>query len=223
MISAGLAVVEPAGETLPALIDRAARALTGARSSAELLEAHAMADVIYDMAKRTARVAKAKGAHDALVAAAHRAQGDALLIESRAKHRLADEYDAAQERGEVARGSVRTDIVPVSNDVRPATAGELGFDRKMIHEARLIRDAEKQEPGIIQRTVEDALQRGEEPTKTMVREAVSKRPPMTLSNKGRELDRLQRVWKDTSTDVRRVFLQKNLPALHREFPDIFGA
>jgi hypothetical protein len=27
---------------------------------------------------------------------------DALMIESAAKHRLADEYDAAQERGEVA-------------------------------------------------------------------------------------------------------------------------
>ncbi|MEY9532152.1 hypothetical protein [Sinorhizobium fredii] len=36
------------------------------------------------------------------IAAAHRAQADALEIESTAKRRLADAYDAAQERGEVA-------------------------------------------------------------------------------------------------------------------------
>jgi hypothetical protein len=35
-------------------------------------------------------------------AAAHRTQADALEIEAGAKRRLADEYDAAQERGEIA-------------------------------------------------------------------------------------------------------------------------
>ncbi len=37
-----------------------------------------------------------------MIAAAHRAQADALEIEAAAKRRLADEYDAAQETGEVA-------------------------------------------------------------------------------------------------------------------------
>jgi hypothetical protein len=37
------------------------------------------------------------------VKGAKRAQADALLIESEAKRRLADEYDAAQERGEIAK------------------------------------------------------------------------------------------------------------------------
>jgi hypothetical protein len=65
------------------------------------------------------------------------------------KRRLADEYDAAQERGEVATGSVRTDIVPVGNDVRPATAAEIGLSRKEVHKARQIRDAERRDPGIV--------------------------------------------------------------------------
>jgi hypothetical protein len=47
--------------------------------------------------------ALAKDAHDTLIAAAHRAQADALEIEAGAKRRLADEYDDAQERGEVAK------------------------------------------------------------------------------------------------------------------------
>ena len=50
------------------------------------------------------RFQRAKAAHDDLIAATHRAQADALEIEALAKRRLADEYDAAQERGEVATG-----------------------------------------------------------------------------------------------------------------------
>jgi hypothetical protein len=83
---------------LPSLVDRRPRA-PGARTAAEVLEARDMASVAYDAAKRGARVAQAKGAHDSLIAAAHRLQADALEIEAGAKRRLADEYDAAQARG----------------------------------------------------------------------------------------------------------------------------
>ena len=38
-----------------------------------------------------------------MVAAAFRAQADALEIEALAKRRLADEYDAPQERGELRK------------------------------------------------------------------------------------------------------------------------
>ena len=89
---------------LTALIDRASAALAGARSAAEILEARDMASVAYDAAKKAARLGNAKRAHDELISAAYRAQADALEIEAQAKRRLADEYDAAQERGEVATG-----------------------------------------------------------------------------------------------------------------------
>lgn len=78
----------------------------------------------------------------ALSRAAHRAQADALLIECRAKMRLADEYDAAQEQGEVAtHGGARNFNVP-KEDVEPCAA-DLGLTRKQIHEARQLRDAER--------------------------------------------------------------------------------
>ena len=157
---------------LPTLVADAAAALANARDAAEVLEARDLATLAYDAAKRTARLAKAKQAHDDLIVAAHRAQAHALQIEARAKLRLADEYDAAQERGEVARGSVRTDIVPDENDVRPATAADIGLSRKDIHEARLVRDAEKVEPGIVQRALDDQLDRGEEPTRAALRRMV---------------------------------------------------
>src|SRR5690242_3167214 len=116
--------------TLPSLIDRAAAILVQARSSAEVLEARDVARDAYDAAKKAARFSKAKGAHDTLIAAAHRAQADALQIEAQAKRRLADEYDAAQERGEVRGANQRTASSPEA-----VGASEIGLTHKEIHEA----------------------------------------------------------------------------------------
>jgi hypothetical protein len=60
---------------------------------------------------------------------------DALEIEAMASKRLADEYDAAQERGEaVGRKGGGDSTVPERN---AATAADLGLTRKQIHEARV--------------------------------------------------------------------------------------
>jgi hypothetical protein len=167
-MSAALALTTEA--SLPALIDRASNALAGARSSAEVLEARDLAAFAYDAAKRSARLASAKGAHDTLIAAAHRAQAHALEIEAGAKRRLADEYDAAQDRGEVqGHGGKRSKV----GDLNLApTATELGLRKDQLHEARVIRDAEKADPGIVRRVLDEKLERREEPTKAALRQAV---------------------------------------------------
>jgi len=109
-----------------------------------------------------------------LVAAAHRAQADALEIEAMAKRRLADEYDAAQERGEVASVG-QPSIIPDGNN-KPATAEELGISRKEIHEAPVIRDAEKTEPGIVRRILDEKLAEKQEPTKAKLSREILSRP-----------------------------------------------
>ncbi len=172
---------------LPGLIERAASMLAGAKTAAEVLEAREAAGLAYDTARRAARLSRAKAAHDDLVAAAHRAQADALEIEAAAKRRLADEYDAAQARGEVARlGTNQADLGVPDGNTRPATTADLGLSRKSIHDARLIRDAEEAEPGLVRRTLDERLERGEEPTRAAVRRAAEARLQ-------RSLDRLQRV------------------------------
>lgn len=163
-------------ETLPVLIDKATSALDNARSSAEVLEARDMARAAYDAAKSAGRMFKVKQAHGNLMADVHRAQAHALAIRVRAEMRLAEEYDAAQDRGEVARGSVRTDIVVSSNDVRPVTAADLGIRRDEIHEARKMRNAERESPGLIQRAIDGMLERGEEPTTTGLRKEITAKP-----------------------------------------------
>lgn len=164
----GSVIVAEQHTLLQTLVRKAADQLALATTAAEVLDVRDLAAVAYDAAKSAARFARAKGAHDELIAKVHRAQADALEIEAMAKRRLADEYDAAQERGEVSAGRPKT--LPGGNT--SATVADLGLTSKDIHEARQIRDAEVAEPGIISRTIMERLHAGHEPTKAAVRQAV---------------------------------------------------
>jgi hypothetical protein len=168
----GTAIAKQPETLLPRLIEQAAAALASATTAAEILDARDRANVAYTAAKMAARLAKAKQAHDEIIAACQKAMADALLIEERAQRRLADEYDAAQARGEVAKhSSGNPQIVPNKNDL-PPTAADLGLSRKVIYEARRVRDAEKASPGIIRETLDNLLQAGEQPTRAHVKRAV---------------------------------------------------
>jgi hypothetical protein len=169
-------------ETLPVLIDQATAALANARTSAEVLEARDMARVAYDAAKSAGRMARAKQAHDSLVAEVHRAQGRALAIRARAEMRLAEEYDAAQDRGEVATGNRSRDFGVAVDNAKPATAADLGLRRDEIHAARRLRDAEAADPGTIGRAINGLLERGEEPTRAALHREVIDRPAPRVMN-----------------------------------------
>jgi hypothetical protein len=167
----GNALIAPT-DTLPVLIDRATQALDSARTSAEVLEARDMARVAYDAAKSASRIMRAKEAHDSLISDVHRAQAHALGIRARAEMRLAEEYDAAQERREVAKAgdNQHGQVLPSGKD--------LGLTHKDIHEARRMRDAERADPGVIQRTINNIVERGDEPTRAaLTREVVNKPTP----------------------------------------------
>lgn len=162
-----IAVID--ASNLPSMVDHAAKALASATSAAEVLAAKEIASAGYDDAKRAARFAQKKGAHDELMANIHRRQADFLVIEAEAKRRLADEYDAAQERGEIrGRGGDQTSTAEVC---LPGPA-DIGLTHKDIHEARQFRDAEVNEPGIARRALDARLAQGLEPNKTALREAV---------------------------------------------------
>jgi hypothetical protein len=161
-------VSEHEPEALPLLIERAAAALAKATTPAEFLEARDKAAFVYDAAKQWARWAKAKQAHDEILAACRKAQGDALLIEARAMMHLADEYDAAQTRGEVpSAGRPKTKIIPDENNFASA---------KLMMTARKIRAAEQAKPGIVEKTLTAG-----EPTRARlmraVEEALTPPPP----------------------------------------------
>ncbi|MBN9243959.1 MAG: SAM-dependent methyltransferase [Mesorhizobium sp.] len=153
-----------ADDTLPSLVKEAAAVLSRATSAAEVLSAHDMAATIYDAAKRAARLAKAKRAHDELINATYRVQADSLEIESLAKSRLAKEYDAARPAGAEKGGRPKT--VPDGNGF---TAEEVGLTRKQVHEARQMRDAIEHDPGIVRRALDQMLAERVEPTRAALK------------------------------------------------------
>lgn len=155
--------------SLPALVRRAADTLSSATTAAEVLDARDLARVAYDAAKSAARFAMAKEAHDDVISAVYRAQADALEIEATAKRRLADEYDAAQARGDIA-GEGRPKTVSDGNSI--PTAADMGLNRKDIYEGRLIREAEEADPGVVRRTLDQRIKAGQEPTKASLRQAL---------------------------------------------------
>lgn len=152
--------------SVSALVRSAATKLAAAETSAEVLDARREATVAYDAAKSAGRMAKAKQAHDEVITAVYRAQADALEIESLAKRRLADEYDAAQDRGEVA-GQGKP-----SKPEGFVTAADIGLTHKDVHEARAVRDAEAADPGVTRRALDGMIERGEEPTKAALRREI---------------------------------------------------
>lgn len=208
-------------EPLTALVDRAAGALYGARNSAEIIDAIHLAGEAYTQARRLREMAKAKKAHDDLIDAVHRVEGDALIIKAKAESRLADEYDAAQKRGEVATSSdtlKKGPVLPDGKDGKPTTA-DIGLTHKQIHRARKIRNAEKIDPGVVQRTVDEAIAAGEEPTANKIRVAVQQAvgwPRKKTNERDRQIaemnlvadiNALKKAWSTASIAARRQLLR----------------
>ena len=65
--------------------------------------------------------------------------------------RLAEEYDAAKERGELTTRADQN-LLP---DQKKVSASDIAVTHKDIHEARKLRDAEREEPGIVQRAISE--------------------------------------------------------------------
>jgi phage N-6-adenine-methyltransferase len=133
-------------EQLPALIDRATRCLAEARTSAEVLEAKAVAEAALHYAKVTK--------------AANETQADCLRMIVRAEIRMADEVDRGQANGEV----------PVQGQhaahVQASDMTGLGLDRRRVAEWREVREAGDH---VVEQAINGALAEGRAPTKADIR------------------------------------------------------
>jgi len=165
-MTADLVTADASG--LPEMVERA-RALL---DEGDVIAARLLAAGAYEQAKGAAHLAARFGAADRLVAKARRLQGDALLIEARAKIRIAAEYDAAQARGELRRPGQRGKAIPDENSISPATVDEIGLSSKEIHEARKLAAAEAKAPGIVERAIAARIAAGLEPSRANLRAAV---------------------------------------------------
>jgi hypothetical protein len=168
MVEGGAPVVHDASG-LAETVERA-RALL---DEGDVIAARMLASAAYDQAKAAAGFAQRFGAAERLVGKARQLQGDALLIEARARVRLADDYDAAQEAGAVAgHGGKRSKGKIPDGNLDPATTVEIGLTPKEVHEARKLRDAERRMPGIVARAIAARIAAGLEPSRANLRAAV---------------------------------------------------
>lgn len=143
------ASTRPDDGRLPALIDRACQRLAQARTSAEVLEAKAIAEA----ALHYARVTKA----------ANETHADCLRMIVRAEMRMADEIDKGQSEGTIASGGRR----PKASEI--LTVSDLARDREQLREWREVRDAG---PEVVEQAIQEALSEGRAPTKTDIQRAI---------------------------------------------------
>jgi len=119
---------------------------------------------------------------DRATAALDGARSSAEVLEARDLARVA--YDAAKSAGRMAKAKQAHDTL--ISEVHRAQAHALSIraraemrlaveeiiPRKDLHEARQMRDAEAADPGIVDRAVNDMVDRGEEPTRAAMRRSV---------------------------------------------------
>jgi hypothetical protein len=162
---------------LPQLFEKATADLAEAKTVAEILAVRDAASLIYGTAKQASNLAAAREAANDARAKYNKLMGEALILDAGAMCRIANEYDAAQKRGEVqtAGGNRGNQFGNVSNanNAKP-TVTDIGLNRQLIFEARAYRDAEAKEPGFVRKMVEKALAAGEEPTRAMVKREIER-------------------------------------------------
>ena len=132
-------------------------------ASGDVMRARSLADVVYTQGQMMAKAAAGLNLRESLDAC-HRIQADALKISAHAQVRIADAWDDLAEAGKVLKG--RPKSVP---DENAFSAEQAGLDRKQIFHARQLRDAEKAQPGFIDRVVEARIEAGLEPTRASLK------------------------------------------------------
>lgn len=154
-------IVEPS--ELVASIERARALLDAGDVEAALL----LSTGVYEQAKAAGGYAQKVKASRELVDKARGLQAEALKIESICYVAMADAVDAAQAKGELSRGG-RPEKV---HDADRFTLEEVGIDKRRLHEARGLRNAERKEPGFIDRVIEVRLSEGLEPSRASLKQA----------------------------------------------------
>jgi hypothetical protein len=124
--------------------------LDGAKTSAEVLEAKAQAQAALHYAKITK--------------AATETQAVCLKIIVRAESRMADEVDAGQERGEIAKPNQPVSQYVGKSDI-PSTLSDIGVTRQQVHDFRKVRDAG---PEKIDAIIDDAVEQGRVPSRAEI-------------------------------------------------------
>ncbi|PWE58361.1 SAM-dependent methyltransferase [Metarhizobium album] len=160
-----IAVAVAAKADVPALAAKSGRAAQLLRDG-DVMAARMLASGVYDEAQAAGRFASRFKARESLDAC-RRIQADALLIESRAMIRIAEEVDTAQDEGRVLKGRPKS-----ISDENTFRLDDVGLTAQQVHAARKLAKAEKKQPGIVERAIQERLRAGLEPTRANLKSAI---------------------------------------------------
>jgi hypothetical protein len=177
--------------SLGSLIQHARKALDGAKSYTQVLEARAEADTVYTAARLTARLSKVKDAHNAVQEKCRVLMGDAIQLEVLCQIKLADEIDLAQANGQLrTQGDNSRDNEKARNPTGKAGLPDIGLTGDAVHRARIVRDASLARPGFVRELIEEKLRNAQAPTRRQVQQAAKE-----ISGKRRPLKAPRRTMK----------------------------
>lgn len=179
-------VTAPDANSIPSLIDRATRRLAEAKTSAEVLEAKAAAELALHYAKVTK--------------AANESHADCLRIITRAEIRMAGEIDRGQEAGEIAKAGRKANV-PASDN--KATMAELGISRQRVNEWRKVAEAGEEK---VEEAISEALAEGRAPTKADIHRAAGIVKDRPKSDEDQQFTDLMKAWNAAGQGARERFL-----------------
>ena len=198
------------GDTLPGMIQRAAQALAASSDAAGVLEVEEMSDAIRAMGREAERMAKAQAAHDEVIRAAHKAQGDALDIKAAASKRYYEMTKAAQDAGEIPTrgGDRRSDDFKLSGQKFENPEKHYA----VAHFGKTVAEAEEQDPGIVRRTIDDALDEGRAPKLADIKQATMREKLIERASQEeqawldkRDFRALRKLWNASTSNAQRMF------------------
>lgn len=128
-----------------------------------------LSSAAYDQAKAAGAYAERVKASRTLVEKARRLQADALKIEALSYCAMADAVDEAQDKGQIARPGRKSNI----SGENIFTLDDVGLSAKRVHEARKLRNAERADPGFIERVLEERLAVDLEPSRAGLKKAAA--------------------------------------------------
>ncbi|MGV2128107.1 DNA translocase FtsK [Agrobacterium vitis] len=158
-----IAILPADTSELVATIERARLAFDAGDVQAAFL----LSSGAYEQAKAAGRYAEKVKASREMIDKARRMQADALKIESLCTVAMADAVDEAQTQGKLSRGG-RPETVQSEDRF---SLEDVGIDKRRLHEARHLRNAERAQPGFIDRVVEARVNEGLEPSRASIKTA----------------------------------------------------
>jgi hypothetical protein len=169
-------------EKLPAIIHSIDNRIAKASTINEIKAIKIEIAKYLDDEKRTERLVKAKKASEEAKQELYFIRAELIKRKMMADIRIADEYDAAQCRGEVAGHGGARNFKVAACDLEKITLTDVNLTKQEIYDARQARNAEKIKPGITNEILVQQIKKDRSPTEAELRRAYR----TAIENKERE-------------------------------------